>query len=180
MRCGNENIRFANIKDKINILRKLKLSANDIEKINSLIDNIYELKNNEIHLVTKKELDDIFSIDIKNKLIKPISNTPYKRSYVYTAIILANYANTLIDKGLNKQLAILKALYCGSKLLHYPIITLGKKLTMDEFTQKLSDDDFMFCDYLLISKLISKDFEKKKSSELEKLRHEFKKSLQRS
>ena len=46
--------------------------------------------------------------------------------------------------------------------------------------QKLSDDDFMFCDYLLISKLISKDFEKKKSSELEKLRHEFKKSLQRS
>ena len=51
---------------------------------------------------------------------------------------------------------------------------------MDEFISRLSDDNFMFCDYLLISKFIDKDFEKKDNLEIEKLRHKFKKRLQKS
>ena len=174
MRCANENIRYINIKDKINILRNLKLSTKDIKEINSLIDDIYDLKNDEIHLVTKKELNKSFSENLKNKLIRPICYSPHKSSYIYTILILANYADRLINNGLSKESAILKALYCGSKLLRYHIFTLDKKLAMDGFVQKLSNDNFMFCDYLLISKLLDKDFGKKKNFYIERLRNDFK------
>ena len=176
----NQKGRYVNLDDKMDILKNLKLSAIDISDINSLIGDVYEVKNEEIHLVTKKELDIIFTEHLKNRLIKPISNTPYKRSYICTIVILATYANRLINNGLNKQLATLKSLYSGSKLLSYPIITLNRKITMDEFISRLSDDNFMFCDYLLISKFIDKDFEKKDNLEIEKLRHKFKKRLQKS